>query len=324
MRLQEAVDKYLDDLGLEVKAGNKSPATVRTYRTGLRRYVQALGDPDLDDLDGNEVIEYMRGLAQEDLKPRTIELYLTAVSQFYQWMALEEVIILPANQQERVGAKMRKWRKGRKEKRLPRTPNEDAVQAVQDVAQTPAKGTHTTARAAQRARISRMRDAALFAFLRSTGARVSEVANALRDDLDLERKRAQVYGKGRKERVVFLDDAATCAIRAYLEARDAANLRRPTKGEEALFSRHDKRSGWAVRGMSPNSIRNALHSLCQEAGVEGFTPHQLRHRVGARAIGPLGIRGVQELLGHESPTTTALYTHVEPDALAEAFEELDL
>lgn len=320
MRLSNAVDAYLEDLATRKR---KSPKTVATYRTALNRLVAHLGDLDVGDLDGNEVIEYARALGGEDIASSTLSLYLTAVSQFYKWLMLEEVIVLPTSQYERLAARLADQRKGRKKLRLPRTPNEKGVQALRTVAQTPAKGAPTTAQAAQRMRLTRKRDAVLLHVLRSTGARVAEVADLLREDVNLAQKRAKVLGKGDAERVVFLDEEAVKAIQEYLDMRDSANLRRPAD-TEALISRHDKKSGWQVLPMNPNSIRMRLKAMAKEAGVEYITPHQFRHRLGAKAIGTLGLREVQKLLGHASVTTTQIYTHVEDEALANGHAGLAL
>ncbi|BDZ43583.1 tyrosine recombinase XerD [Paraoerskovia sediminicola] len=161
-----------------------------------------------------------------------------------------------------------------------------------------------------------LRDRALLELVYSTGARISEAVGLDRDDLDLDRGSARLFGKGRKERVVPLGSYARRAVDAYLVRGRPEQALRGT-GTPAVFlnsrgSRLSRQSAWAV-----------LRSAAERSGIEHperISPHTLRHSFATHLLaGGADVRVVQELLGHASVTTTQIYTLVTPDALREVY-----
>lgn len=158
--------------------------------------------------------------------------------------------------------------------------------------------------------INSLRDRAMVTTLFSTGLRVSELAGLNRENINVERGEFAVRGKGKKIRVVFLDQVAKKAISEYLHAR--ADI------EEALFLNHRSSTRLTVR-----QIQRILKHYAAKAGiVKRVTPHVLRHSF---ATGLLmkgaDIRSVQEMLGHSSITTTQVYTHITNPRLKEVHEK---
>lgn len=158
--------------------------------------------------------------------------------------------------------------------------------------------------------INSLRDRAIVTTLFSTGLRVSELAGLDRENINLERGEFAVRGKGKKIRVVFLDEVAKKAIQEYSSAR--ADI------EEALFLNHRSRTRLTVR-----QIQRILKHYAAKAGiVKHVTPHVLRHSF---ATGLLmkgaDIRSVQEMLGHSSITTTQVYTHITNPRLKEVHKK---
>jgi integrase/recombinase XerD len=165
-----------------------------------------------------------------------------------------------------------------------------------------------------------LRDRALLRTLFTTGMRREEVANLTRADVqDGHARQALITGKGDKERIVFFDDAALAAIRAYLEAR-ADRL-------PALFLRHDLGRGrlpgpggrrWRL---SPKGVWEIVKRYAAAVGVEATT-HDFRH---AKASVMLNrgakLSEVQDILGHASPETTKkIYAHYEVSHLRDVVE----
>jgi integrase/recombinase XerC len=156
------------------------------------------------------------------------------------------------------------------------------------------------------------RDRALFELAYSSGLRLSELAGLDCERLDLEGGEVKVLGKGGKERIVPVGAPALVALRAWLA--DRASLARPH--ERALFV------GIKGRRISPRTIqaRLAAHALAQ--GLDRHVhPHMLRHSFASHVLQSSGdLRAVQELLGHASIASTQVYTHLDYQYLAKAYD----
>ena len=161
---------------------------------------------------------------------------------------------------------------------------------------------------------SLLRDRAVLELLYGSGLRVGEVAGLTRAQVDLDRGRVLVRGKGDKEREVPMSDHAIDALDAYLSAG------RPTMAGE------DRTSMFFNRRGKPFSGRDIRAMVEQYAGrlLPGrrVTPHTLRHSFATHLLeGGADIRAVQELLGHASVATTQRYTHVSRTRLFQAYEQ---
>ncbi len=167
-----------------------------------------------------------------------------------------------------------------------------------------------------------LRDRALVETAYAAGLRVSELAGAAVNTLDLRRGELRVVGKGRKERIGLLGRPARLALRAYLEDGRPVLLERGT-GRQAgpepaeIFLNH-LGDPLGVRG-----LRYRLERLRRIAGLPvGVSPHTLRHSFATHLLdGGADLRVVQELLGHESLATTQVYTHVSPTRLRTVYLE---
>ena len=163
------------------------------------------------------------------------------------------------------------------------------------------------------------RDNAIVEVLYSTGLRVSELVSLRIDNLFFGEGYIRVVGKGDKQRLVPIGSAARDKIQLYME------LRRPKRSSEATLFLNN-RGEPLTRVMVFNIIKQAA---CL-AGVEkNISPHTLRHSYATHLLeGGANIRQVQELLGHESITTTEVYTHLDRGHLRrvveDSFVDLDL
>ncbi len=159
-----------------------------------------------------------------------------------------------------------------------------------------------------------LRDRAVLELLYGSGLRVGEVAGLACVQVDLDRGRVLVRGKGDKEREVPMSDHAVDSLDAYLSAG------RPTMAGEDRTSLFFNRKG------KPFSGRDIRAMVEQYAGrlLPGrrVTPHTLRHSFATHLLeGGADIRAVQELLGHASVATTQRYTHVSRTRLFQAYEQ---
>ena len=157
-----------------------------------------------------------------------------------------------------------------------------------------------------------IRDRALFELAYSSGLRLSELAALDVGSVDLATGEVRVWGKGAKERIVPVGRAAREAIHAWLSRRSALPLADGT----ALFV---VRSG---RRISPRAIEERLARWALKLGLRHVHPHMLRHSFASHVLQSSGdLRAVQEMLGHASIASTQIYTHLDFQYLAKAYDQ---
>lgn len=151
---------------------------------------------------------------------------------------------------------------------------------------------------------SGLRNRALLEFLYACGARISEASGLLVRDVSFAERQAKLFGKGGKERIVPLHDAAVGAMVAYASKARPALL----DGKECPYFFVSARGG----KLSPDSMRRVFKKSLDAAGIaEAYTPHDMRHSFATDLVeGGADLRSVQELLGHASLSTTQVYTHL--------------
>ena len=162
-------------------------------------------------------------------------------------------------------------------------------------------------RAARENGLAETRLLAMLELLYGSGLRVSELASLNPSSLDLQQRQLRVLGKGRKERIVPLTDAAARAVRNYLPRRQetvVADCR-------ALFV---NRAGGRL---SVRSIQKAVSAaLAEFAAAEGLSVHSLRHSFATHLLDSgADLMAVKELLGHTSLSTTQIYAHTSKERL---------
>lgn len=164
------------------------------------------------------------------------------------------------------------------------------------------------------------RDRAILETLYSTGIRVSELVDIDLADLDEFGEALRVRGKGKKERLVPVGSHALAAIRHYVQMLQQ-NPRFADRGVDcdrvAMFiNKHGGR-------LSSRSVRRKLDKYLKIAGLDpDISPHTLRHSFATHLLGNgADLRSVQELLGHQSLSTTQIYTHLNAQRLREAYND---
>lgn len=138
----------------------------------------------------------------------------------------------------------------------------------------------------------------ILALMYSAGLRISELINLKIEDLKIDRKQIHIKNaKGRKDRYVVLAESTLPLLHSYLNNY---------KPKLHLIEGHKKQAYTA------SSIRKFMSNSCKKAGLLGkVTPHTLRHSYATHLIeSGVGLRHIQELLGHSSPKTTMIYTHI--------------
>ncbi len=154
------------------------------------------------------------------------------------------------------------------------------------------------------------RDYAIITLFLNCGLRLSELISINIDKIKGDT--LTVVGKGNKERTIYLNDACIKAIEDYLAVRQEAN-----PGHENALFLSNRKTRFTQRG-----VQHMVDKYLTEAGLSGkhYSPHKLRHTAATLMYqyGHVDIRALQELLGHESVSTTQIYTHIDKKQLREA------
>jgi site-specific recombinase XerD len=304
----------LDRFLLGLRARDASEHTLRSYGTVVGAYLEWLAERGSDwrSPSRTDLRAYLARLVAAGTKT-SVSQRLAAIRSFHRFAARAGLSS---------GDPWGSIATPRLPRRLPRVLEVDQIERLLraiDADEAAAEQAHATGRHASPVALEiAIRDRAIVEVAYAAGLRISELAAARLDNLDLRRAEVRVLGKGRKERIGLLGRPAIHALEAYLEdARPALAARRPggTSESDAIFLNHDG-VPIGVRG-----LRFRIDRLCRLAGLpEGVSPHTLRHSFATHLLdGGADLRVVQELLGHESLATTQVYTHVSAARLRAAY-----
>jgi len=160
------------------------------------------------------------------------------------------------------------------------------------------------------------RDRAIMETLYSTGIRVSELVALNMDDIDFLGEIIHVRGKGKKERITPIGSSVLQVIQHYMEFRSKRAQSNSNFDSKVLFvNKHGGR-------LSTRSVRRKMDKYLKMAGLDPqISPHTLRHSFATHMLNNgADLRSVQELLGHQSLSTTQVYTHLTTRKLKEVYE----
>ncbi|MHB8591355.1 MAG: site-specific tyrosine recombinase/integron integrase [Vulcanimicrobiaceae bacterium] len=221
----------------------------------------------------------------------------------------------PASVRRKIAALRSYFALQRREGRRPDNPADDvpppkAAKRLPQVMSEPEVARLLRTRIAGKSEFQRLRDIAIMEVLYASGIRRAELVGLNLSDVDLERRLMRVIGKGNKQRAVFLNAAAAGAIRSYLALR-------PRTPDEALFlsrrkTRLSHRQAWVV-----------FREFAQLSGLQKHvTPHVMRHSFATHLLeNGADIVTIKELLGHESLSTTQIYTNVSLEHIRRSYEQ---
>ena len=154
------------------------------------------------------------------------------------------------------------------------------------------------------------RDRAYIEFLYSTGTRVTESLSLNVKDVNFSEGEVIVFGKGHKERVVYLSDTASKYLQEYLEDRYA-------QPDEPLFTHQVNH-----QRMTPRGAQVLLKEVGDKAGVENVHPHRFRRTMATHLLDRgMPIEQIKEVLGHERLDTTMIYCNVNSGKVKASFKE---
>jgi integrase/recombinase XerC len=278
-----------------------APSTVEAYRrdvTGFVTWAERSGAHEPAAVDRQTLRRYLAYMATRGHARRTIARRASALRRYFGWLHRSGRV----DTDPTAGLSAPKG-----EARLPRVLRPDELRALFDEADDAAGGAHDASRLAS---ALALRDRALLELLYGSGLRIAEAAGLDVDELDVDRGRVTVWGKGGKQRVVPLTEPAGAALARWLaDGRpELATTHSPT-GAVFLNQRG--------RRLTPRDARRILDRRASEP----THPHALRHTFATHLLdGGADLRVVQELLGHSDVATTQRYTHVSKERLRTVFD----
>jgi integrase/recombinase XerC len=286
------------------KERDLSPNTVTAYTRDLAELTTYLAQQrgtetyDWGTVDRLDLRGFLGHLQRRGLSKRSMARALSAVRTFYKWMHREELVA--TNPARGVGTP-------KQEKYLPAYLDRAQVETLFQAAQT----------RAMEGRFTDVRNLAMLELFYSTGMRLSELRGISRSDLDLIAQQVKVRGKGRKERIIPVGDAAVLACRNYEAKRDALAASGVKLDRSAYFV--------SERGarMHVRTIQLAMTSWLDVVDESaGLSTHSLRHTFATHLLDAgADLRAVQELLGHASVSTTQIYTHTSIERLRQVYKK---
>lgn len=163
---------------------------------------------------------------------------------------------------------------------------------------------------------TRQRDYSIIALFLNTGMRLSELVGLNIESFDPEVSYVKVLGKGSKERIIYLNNAARDAVISYLRVRlDPRYIR--TSSHALFLSARQQR-------ISPKTVQYIVNKYLNLAGLSGrgYSVHKLRHTAATLMYqsGKVDIRVLKDILGHEQLNTTQIYTHLVNRNMADAMD----
>ena len=265
---------------------NKSPATVKEYNYDLNKIK-------LDDI--HAYLFYLANSCQS--KPATRARKTASIRVFFKYMSQKAAKPMDHNpalnlESPKIGVRVPRYLSLEESKKLlAATNNEDTR--------------------------NKERDYAIITLFLNCGMRLSELVGINIKDIDFDEAKMNVTGKGNKERVIYLNKSCMSALDNYLAIRPKTGIKQGS--ENALFLSE------RLERISNRTVQYVVKQELLRAGLDTnkYSVHKLRHTAATLMYryGNVDIRALQVLLGHDSISTTQIYTHVDDQQVRNAVED---
>ncbi|MBC8175380.1 MAG: tyrosine recombinase XerC [Candidatus Marinimicrobia bacterium] len=293
--MQHIIQQFLDYLEKEKRY---SPNTLMAYQIDIKQFRYFLNGyfqevtPDFQKVDKTCMKHFLGYLIEKGLAARTVARKLATMKAFFKYQERSELInVNPVSS----------IRAPKLSKRLPIFLEEHIIASLMEAPSTETVGG--------------LCDRTILELFYGTGMRLSELVNLNVEDLDLTENLVKVVGKGNKERIVPFGDVVRQVLIKYLKKRNVA-IDTESKNIPLFVSNRGRR-------MSPRTVQVRLKRYFQQisAGI-GLSPHILRHTFATHLLDRgADIRAVKDLLGHESLSSTQVYTHLKVEQMKKVFRQ---
>ena len=297
---------------------NKSPATVKEYNYDISRFLKFImyhlkltDEKNIDNIDIHDMnVSILNNLKLDDIhaylfyltntfqsKPATRARKASSIRVFFKYLSQKANLIEnnPALNLEtpKLGKRMPKYLSLDDSKKLLAVVNNDEKDRNKE------------------------RDYAIITLFLNCGMRLSELVGINLKDIDFNENKLNVTGKGNKERTIYLNKACVNAINNYLAVRPKNGIKQGDSDALFLSERLER--------ISNRTVQHIVKQELLKAGLDTnkYSVHKLRHTAATLMYryGNVDIRALQELLGHESISTTQIYTHVDNQQIRNAVED---
>ncbi|MBK2125818.1 tyrosine recombinase XerC [Fangia hongkongensis] len=268
---------------------NYSEHTIHSYRRDLLSFYDFLQKNNLcfNQATSQHIKSWIKLLHSKKLSQRSIQRKLSAVRSFYRH--LEEYHQLSNNPAQNIKAP-------KAEKKLPKTLDVDEMQNLLNLKSDD---------------VFVIRDLAMLEIIYSSGIRLSELISICLEDINFSQKLLRVLGKGKKERIVPIGNAAILAIQLWLKTREKLNI-----NSNYLFSAKNNKA------ISPRTVQKRFEKFALQHAQKHIHPHMIRHAFASHLLeSSKDLLAVQKLLGHSDISTTQIYTHLDFQQLASAYDQ---
>lgn len=257
---------YIASLRLE----GKSELTIDQYYRIINIFLETIGKP-VKHIHTGDIRYYLaRYIADRKVEKTTLDNQRRAISAFFSWLTTEEYI--DRNPMLRI-------KRIKTDRRVKKAFTDMEIEQLRNNTES-------------------IKEKALMEFLLSTGCRVTEVARLHIQDIDFNKGEAVVYGKGDKERVVYISDQSMYYLKMYLEYRK----------EEQSTSVFLNRNHY---GMTKHNIEVLFNKMGKKAGIKKVHPHRFRRTFATKALRRgMSLQNLQKIMGHEKIETTMGYCDV--------------
>jgi len=267
-----------------------SPKTLKAYEIDLKQFILFLKNKEnIKDVSKHEIRDYLASIVS--LKPRTVKRKAATIKAFFNHLEFEDIIDLNP---------LRKMRIKIKEPQVLLSAMD--LGEIKKIFRISYQLKNTNNKLSL-SYLNALRNIVVIELLFATGARVSEIANLKKSNLNLRSGNITIKGKGNKERNIQICNVESIAvINEYCSLFESSIS---TSGGWLLVNRLNRR-------LSDQSIRGIVRKICTKAGIKRkVTPHAFRHTFGTLLLEKnVDIRYIQAMLGHSSIMTTQIYTHV--------------
>ena len=288
------ISKFLDYIKIE---RNYSDHTIVNYRHDLVVFRDFVQTTSIEKIDHFLVRRFLANMRDSGLSKNSMSRRLGALRSFFNFLQKERLVKRNP---------MKAVRNPRGDKKLPDFLSESEVAELLEIPAKDAMGS---------------RNRAILELMYSTGCRISEVVGLNVEDADLISGLAKVLGKGRKERLAPIGGPALKALNHYLEFRsDYVTFETQKKGNPLFLNHSNNKKGTRL---TQRSIRRIVDARVREISLrKQISPHALRHSFATHLLNNgADLRSVQELLGHQNISTTAIYTHVSTERMKRVYEK---
>jgi integrase/recombinase XerD len=260
-----------------------SENTIDAYLRDVRKLIQFAGQLSVEKLDKHQISDFISVLNDVGISPISQARILSGIRRFYDYLLIENLLVV--NPMESIDMP----KTGRK---LPVVLSYDEIMAM--------------IAAIDKTRKEAERNRAMIETLYACGLRVSELVGLRISDVFVNDKFLKVIGKGNKERLVPVDDDTIEQLLYYIQR---VRVHWPIKKEAKDVVFVNQKGG----GLSRVYVFTLIKDLAQKAGIEKVvSPHTFRHSFATHLVeNGADLRAVQQMLGHESITTTEIYTHLD-------------